>query len=76
MEKIINCIDNYLKDLETQILDIVEIQTISLTEKNQKMEPIVDQKKVLVYAKEALLKIRDKKYEASCGMSRLRSDIE
>ncbi len=69
MEKILNCIDNYLKDLEKEILDIVEVQTISLTEKNRLMEPIADQKKVLVYTKEALLKIKNKKYEAKCGMS-------
>jgi len=74
MEKIINCIDEYLKDLERDILDIVEDQSISLTRKNQIMEPIADQKKVLVYTKEALLKIKDKKYEAKCGMSQLRSD--
>jgi predicted house-cleaning noncanonical NTP pyrophosphatase (MazG superfamily) len=74
MEKIINCIDEYTKDLEKRIMEIVEDQTISLTNKNQLMEPIADQKKVLVYAKEALLKIKDKKYEAKCGMSKLRSD--
>jgi len=55
-------------------MEIVEDQSISLTRKNQLMEPIADQKKVLVYTKEALLKIKDKKYEAKCGMSQLRSD--
>jgi hypothetical protein len=74
MEKIINCIDNYAKDLELKIMDIVKDQTISLTDKNMMMEPIADQKKVLVYAKEALLKIKDKKYEAKCGMMNLRND--
>ena len=74
MEKIINCIDNYTKDLEIKIMAIVEDQTISLTEKNRLMEPIADQKKVLVYTKEALLKIKDKKYEAKCGMMNLRDN--
>ncbi len=74
MEKIINCIDEYTKDLETKIMAIVEDQTISLTDKNMMMEPIADQKKVLVYTKEALIKIKNKKYEAKCGMSALRSD--
>ncbi len=69
MEKIINCIDSYLKDLENDIMGIVNDQTISLTEKNRLMEPIADQKKVLVYTKEALIKIKNTKYEAKCGMS-------
>jgi hypothetical protein len=74
MENLINCIDNYTKDLETKIMAIVENQTISLTDKNQLMEPIADQKKVLVYTKEALLKIKSKKYEAKCGMMNLRDE--
>ncbi len=68
MDAIFNCIDNYIKDLERQILLIVEDQSIELTKKNQLMEPIADQKKVLTYTKEALLKIKNKKYEAKCGM--------
>ena len=71
MDKIFNCIDEYLKDLENNILNIVSDQSIPLTKKNQLMEPIADQKKVLIYAKEALLKIKNKKYEAKCGMSNL-----
>jgi len=74
MEKIINCIDDYIKDLESKIMGIVEDQTISMTDKNMMMEPIADQKKVLVYTKEALLKIKNKKYEAKCGMSAYRED--
>jgi len=74
MEKIINCIDDYTKDLESKIMGIVEDQTISMTDKNMMMEPIADQKKVLVYTKEALLKIKNKKYEARCGMSAYRED--
>ena len=74
MEKIINCIDDYIKDLESKIMGIVEDQTISMTDKNMMMEPIADQKKVLVYTKEALLKIKNKKYEAKCGMSSYRED--
>jgi len=68
LDAIFNCIDNYIKDLERQILLIVEDQSIELTKKNQLMEPIADQKKVLTYTKEALLKIKNKKYEAKCGM--------
>lgn len=71
MDKIFECIDGYLKDLEGDILSIVSDQSIPLTKKNQLMEPIADQKKVLTYTKEALLKIKNKKYEAKCGMSEL-----
>ncbi len=71
MDKIFECIDKYLKDLENDILSIVSDQSIPLTKKNQLMEPIADQKKVLSYTKEALLKIKNKKYEAKCGMSEL-----
>lgn len=71
MQKIFDCIDGYLKDLEDEILRIVSDQSIPLTKKNQLMEPIADQKKILTYTKEALLKIKDKKYEAKCGMSSL-----
>jgi predicted house-cleaning noncanonical NTP pyrophosphatase (MazG superfamily) len=69
MQKIFECIDEYLKKLEDEILDIVSDQSIALTKKNQLMEPIVDQKKILTYTKEALIKIKNKKYEAKCGMS-------
>jgi hypothetical protein len=69
MENIINCMDNYLKELETKMMEIVSDEKIPLTEKNRLMEPIADQKKVIDYGKQALLKIKNKKYEAKCGMS-------
>ena len=68
MDKILNCIDSYIKDLEKEIMDIVGNQKIELTRKNQLMEPIADQKKVLTITKDALLKIKNKKYEARCKM--------
>lgn len=74
MEKILNCIDNYMKDLECNIMNIVNDQSIPLAEKNKLMEPIADQKKVLVYTKEALLSIKSKKYEAKCGMMNQRNN--
>jgi len=69
MEKIFTCIDKYLADLEKDIMKIVNDQKISLLEKNKLMEPIADQKKVLVYTKASLESIKNKKYEAKCGMS-------
>jgi len=70
MEKIFSCIDDYLKELESEIMAIVADQKIPLTEKNKLMEPIADQKKVLVYTKSALENIKNKEYEAKCGMSK------
>jgi len=61
--------DNYLKDLEGEMMKIVSDESIPLTEKNKLMAPIADQKKVIVYGKKALLKIKDKEYKAECGMS-------
>ena len=72
MDKIFTCIDGYLADLEKEIMDIVADQKIPLTEKNKLMEPIADQKKVLVYTKSALESIKNKEYEAGCGMSKHR----
>lgn len=72
MEKIFECIDGYLADLERDILEIVSDQKIPLTEKNRLMEPIADQKKVLVYTKSALENIKNKEYTAGCGMSKNR----
>ena len=61
--------DNYLKDLEGQMMKIVSDEKIPLTEKNKLMAPIADQKKVIDYGKQALLKIQNKEYKAECGMS-------
>ncbi len=72
MDKIFTCIDGYLADLERDIMDIVSNQKIPLAEKNKLMEPIADQKKVLVYAKGALESIKNKEYKAECGMNKNR----
>jgi len=72
MDKIFECIDGYLADLEKEILVIVADQKIPLTEKNKMMEPIADQKKVLIYTKSALETIKNKEYKAECGMSQNR----
>jgi len=61
--------DNYLKDLEVEMMKIVSDESIPLTEKNKLMAPIADQKKVIVYGKKALLNIKNKTYKAECGMS-------
>lgn len=74
MEKILESIDDYLSDLEKEIMAIVADQSIPLTEKNRLMAPIADQKKVLVETKAKLDEIKHKDYEAKCGMSAHRHD--
>lgn len=74
MDKIFSCIDGYLKDLESDVLKIIEDQSIPMARKNQLMEPIADQKKILVYTKEALFSIKNKEYQAGCGMSKYNKD--
>ena len=70
MKTIFKCIDDYISTLETDIMEIVADQTIPLMEKNKLMEPLADQKKVLTYTKASLESIKNKNYEAKCGMNK------
>ena len=70
MDRVFKSIDQYLKDLEKEMLEIVDNQTIPLSEKNRLMEPIVDIKKVLLKTKAMLNEIKDKEYVAGCGMNK------
>ncbi len=72
MDRVTQSIDAYLKDLEVEMLRIVDDQSISLAEKNRLMEPIADTKKVLMQTKAALLEIKNKEYVAGCGMNKMR----
>ncbi len=74
MDKILNCIDSYMSDIESEILKIVADQSIPLMEKNALMEPIVEQKKVLLHTKESLERIKNKEYLPKCGMSAYRQE--
>jgi len=68
LERVIESIESYLKDLEKEMLRIVDDQTIPLAEKNRLMEPIADTKRVLVETKTKLREIENKEYVAGCGM--------
>ncbi len=72
MDRVFQSVDAYLKDLEAEMLRIVDDQSIPLAEKNRLMEPIADTKKVLVRTKSALLEIKNKEYVAGCGMHKIR----
>ncbi len=68
MKKMLECIKEYEKRLEKEMMDIVKDETIPLTEKNKIMAPIADQKKLIIKAKKGLLEIKDRTYEAKCEM--------
>jgi len=74
LDRVFESIDAYLKDLETEMLRIVDDQSIPLAEKNRLMEPIADTKKVLVKTKAELNAIKNKEYVAGCGMSKMRGE--
>ncbi len=76
MQRVFKSIDEYLKDLEKEMLDIVGDQSIPLSEKNRLMEPIADTKKVLIKTKAALNEIKNKEYIAGCGMRNIRQKGE
>ncbi len=70
MDRVFESIDEYLKDLEKEMLRIVDDQSIPLAQKNKLMEPIADTKRVLVKTKAALNEIKNKEYVAGCGMNK------
>ncbi len=68
MKKINECIDNYLKELESEVMSLLADTSLPLTIKNQKMEPLALQKKLLLKTKEELKKIADTNFVAECKM--------
>ena len=68
MKKIVDCIDEYIKDLESEVMSLLADTSMPLTIKNQKMEPLALQKKVLLKTKDELKKIEDTNFVAECKM--------
>ena len=68
MDKILSCIDEYIKELEKEVFKLLEDTSMPLTIKNQNMEPLADQKKVLLETKRKLKEIKNKNYVAECKM--------
>jgi len=67
-EELVGCIDEYLKSLEGEVMGLLADTSMPLTVKNQNMEPLVDQKKVLIETKKKLEEIKNKNYVAECKM--------
>jgi len=65
--KMINVINERLEEIREEVLALVENQSISLTEKNSLMEPLVEEKKVLEHTLVYLEKIKNTNYQGLCN---------
>jgi hypothetical protein len=64
--KMIKIINERLEEIESEVLKIVENQSLSLTIKNQQMLPLVEEKKVLEHTLVYLEKISNTNYQGLC----------
>jgi len=64
--KMIEAINNRIKEIEVEVLAAVDNQKLSLTEKNILMEPLVEEKKVLEHTLAYLEKIKNTDYKGKC----------
>ncbi|MEA3354391.1 MAG: hypothetical protein U9Q33_11300 [Campylobacterota bacterium] len=65
--KIINIINERLEEIQSDVMGLVENQKLSLTEKNTKMQPLVEEKKVLEHTLVYLERIKNTDYTGSCN---------
>ena len=59
-------INTRLEEIKNSVLALVENQTIDLTQKNIKMQPLVEEKKVLENCLKELEIIKRKTYTGKC----------
>lgn len=64
--KSINFINERLEEIRDEVMALVENQSISLTQKNEQMEPLVEEKKVLEHTLVYLEKIQNTDYKGLC----------
>ncbi|MEA3290513.1 MAG: hypothetical protein U9Q04_10080 [Campylobacterota bacterium] len=65
--KMINIINERLVEIQSEVMNLVEDQTISLTEKNTQMQPLVEEKKVLEHTLVYLERIKNTTYNGLCN---------
>ena len=65
--KMINIINERLEEIRTEVMALVDNQSISLTDKNSLMQPLVEEKKVLEHTLVYLEKIKNTNYKGLCG---------
>jgi len=65
--KMIKVLNDRLDEIRVEVLELVDNQKISLTQKNTLMQPLVEEKKVLEHTLVYLQKIKDTNYKGLCG---------
>ena len=65
--KSIDFINKRLKEIEAEVLALVDNQKISLSDKNILMQPLVEEKKVLEHTLVYLEKIKNTNYQGLCN---------
>lgn len=65
--KMINVINDRLEGIRVEVMELVENQSISLTQKNALMQPLVEEKKVMEHTLVYLEKIKNTNYKGLCG---------
>jgi hypothetical protein len=65
--KSIDFCNERLEEIRVEVMALVENQSISLTQKNQQMEPLVEEKKVLEHTLVYLERIKNTDYRGSCN---------
>ena len=64
--KMINIINERIEELSSEVMKLVDNQKLSLTDKNQLMQPLVEEKKVLEHTLVYLEKIKNTNYKGLC----------
>jgi hypothetical protein len=64
--KMIDTINDRLEEIRLEVMSLVDNQSISLTNKNQQMQPLVEEKKVLEHTLVYLEKIKNTDYRGLC----------
>ncbi|MEA3498947.1 MAG: hypothetical protein U9R16_07810 [Campylobacterota bacterium] len=65
--KMIKVINNRIEEIKKEVMNLVDNQSISLTEKNAQMQPLVEEKKVMEHTLVYLEKIKNTNYKGLCG---------
>jgi hypothetical protein len=63
----IEILNNRLDEIRVEVIKLVDNQSISLTEKNALMQPLVEEKKVMEHTLVYLEKIKNTNYKGLCG---------
>ena len=65
--EILTAIEERLQSIEAEVMNLVADQQLALTEKNRRMKPLVEEKKLLERTRQELEVIRTTDYSGSCN---------